>query len=116
MRNLVGDRVRPLLIIGVTMAIMQQLIGINTVIYYGSTILGFAGLSISSSIAQAVFIGLVNFVFAIVAVFLLDRVGRRAAAADRHGRLGDRSDRARLVLRHGDASSSTRTRGSRWRR
>lgn len=77
-RNLVGDRVRPLLVIGVTMAIMQQLIGINTVIYYGSTILGFAGLSISSSIAQAVFIGLVNFVFAIVAVFLLDRVGRRA--------------------------------------
>ena len=77
-RNLIGDRVRPLLIIGVTMAIMQQLIGINTVIYYGSTILGFAGLSISSSIAQAVFIGLVNFVFAIVAVFLLDRVGRRA--------------------------------------
>ena len=60
------------------MAIMQQLIGINTVIYYGSTILGFAGLSISSSIAQAVFIGLVNFVFAVVAVFLLDRVGRRA--------------------------------------
>jgi sugar porter (SP) family MFS transporter len=76
--NLIGDRVRPLLVIGVTMAIMQQLIGINTVIYYGSTILGFAGLSISSSIAQAVFIGVVNFVFAIVAVFLLDRVGRRA--------------------------------------
>lgn len=77
-RNLVGDRVRPLLVIGATMAIMQQLIGINTVIYYGSTILGFAGLSISSSIAQAVFIGVVNFVFAIVAVLLLDRVGRRA--------------------------------------
>ena len=75
--NLVGERVRPLLVIGVMMAVMQQLIGINTVIYYGATILGFAGLSISSSIAQAVFIGLVNLVFAIVAVFLLDRVGRR---------------------------------------
>ena len=75
--SLIGDRVRPLLAIGVAMAIMQQLIGINTVIYYGSTILGFAGLSVSSSIAQAVFIGLVNLIFAIVAVFLLDRVGRR---------------------------------------
>ncbi|HWD69579.1 MAG TPA: sugar porter family MFS transporter [Solirubrobacteraceae bacterium] len=75
--NLVGERVRPLLLIGVMMAIMQQLIGINTVIYYGATILGFAGLSISSSIAQAVFIGVVNLVFAVVAVFLLDRVGRR---------------------------------------
>jgi sugar porter (SP) family MFS transporter len=75
--DLIGARVRPLLVIGVTMAIMQQLIGINTVIYYGATILGFAGLSISSSIAQAVFIGVVNLVFAGVAVLLLDRVGRR---------------------------------------
>ncbi len=78
LRDLIGDRVRPLLIIGVTMAIMQQLIGINTVIYYGATILGFAGLSISSSIAQAVFIGAINLAGAILAVFLLDRVGRRA--------------------------------------
>jgi sugar porter (SP) family MFS transporter len=75
--NLVGARVRPLLIIGVMMAVMQQLIGINTVIYYGATILGFAGLSVSSSIAQAVFIGLINLFGAILAVFLLDRVGRR---------------------------------------
>lgn len=76
--DLIGERVRPLLVIGVTMAIMQQIIGINTVIYYGATILGFAGLSVSSSIAQAVFIGVVNLVFAGVSVFLLDRVGRRA--------------------------------------
>jgi sugar porter (SP) family MFS transporter len=76
--SLLGERVRPLLLIGVLMAVMQQVIGINTVIYYGATILGFAGLSISSSIAQAVFIGVVNLVFAGVAVLLLDRVGRRA--------------------------------------
>ncbi|HEX3804282.1 MAG TPA: sugar porter family MFS transporter [Solirubrobacteraceae bacterium] len=76
-RDLVGDRVRPLLLIGVLLAVMQQIIGINTVIYYGATILGFAGLSISSSIAQAVFIGVVNLVGAVIAVLLLDRVGRR---------------------------------------
>lgn len=76
--DLVGERIRPLLIIGVLMAVFQQMIGINTVIYYGATILGFAGLSISSSIAQAVFIGLVNFVFAGIAVLMLDKVGRRA--------------------------------------
>jgi sugar porter (SP) family MFS transporter len=75
--QLFGPRIRPLLLIGIVMAISQQVIGINTVIYYGATILGFAGLSISSSIAQAVFIGIVNFVFAGVAVLLLDRVGRR---------------------------------------
>lgn len=76
--RLFGPRIRPLLVIGVLMAVFQQVIGINTVIYYGATILGFAGLSMSSSIAQAVFIGVVNFVFAGVAVLLLDRVGRRA--------------------------------------
>jgi len=77
-RDLLGDRVRPLLLIGVMMAVMQQIIGINTVIYYGATILGFAGLSINSSIAQAVFIGVVNLAGACIAVLLLDRVGRRA--------------------------------------
>ncbi len=76
--DLLGPRLRPLLLIGVLMAVFQQVIGINTVIYYGATILGFAGLSMSGSIAQAVFIGVVNFVFAGVAVLLLDRVGRRA--------------------------------------
>jgi sugar porter (SP) family MFS transporter len=75
--DLLGKRLSPLVIIGVTMAVMQQLIGINTVVYYGATILGFAGLSINSSIAQAVFIGLVNLIFAGVAVLLLDKVGRR---------------------------------------
>jgi sugar porter (SP) family MFS transporter len=78
LHELVEGRVRPLLIIGVALAVFQQLIGINTVIYYGATILGFAGLSISTSIAEAVFIGVVNFVFAGIAVLLLDRVGRRA--------------------------------------
>jgi len=77
LRDLIGPRLRPLLTIGILMAVAQQVIGINTVIYYGATILGFAGLSISSSIAQAVFIGVVNFVFAGLAVLLLDRVGRR---------------------------------------
>jgi sugar porter (SP) family MFS transporter len=75
--DLVGDRVRPLLIIGVVMAVMQQIIGINTVIYYGATILGYAGFSTGSSIAQAVFIGAVNLLGAVIAVFLLDKVGRR---------------------------------------
>ncbi|MGH2913505.1 MAG: sugar porter family MFS transporter [Solirubrobacteraceae bacterium] len=75
--DLVGPRIRPMLIIGVLMAVSQQVIGINTVIYYGATILGFAGLSISGSIAQAVFIGIVNLVFAAIAVLILDRFGRR---------------------------------------
>ncbi|MCU1490213.1 MAG: sugar porter family transporter [Acidimicrobiaceae bacterium] len=77
LRGLVSPRIRPLLLVGILLAVFQQVLGINTVIYYGATILGFAGLSTSSSIAQAVFIGVVNLVFAGVAVLMLDRVGRR---------------------------------------
>ena len=78
LRQLLGPRLRMLVIVGVGMAIFQQILGINTVIYFGATILGFTGLTISTSVAEAVFLGIINFVFAGVAMLLLDRVGRRA--------------------------------------
>lgn len=69
---------RPMLKVGLSLAIFQQLIGVNTIIYYSPTILQYTGLSSDSAILQAVFIGLTNVVFTIVAVLLLDRFGRRA--------------------------------------
>ena len=65
------------MIIGVGMAMFQQILGINTVIYFGATILHFAGLSISTSVAQAVFLGIINFAGAAMAMLVLDRAGRR---------------------------------------
>jgi len=66
-----------MLIVGLALAIFQQIVGINTVIYYAPTILRFTGNSVSSAITQTVFIGLTNVVFTVVAVLLLDRFGRR---------------------------------------
>ncbi|MGH9045415.1 MAG: sugar porter family MFS transporter, partial [Acidimicrobiales bacterium] len=77
LRQLLGSRLRMLLVVGVGMAVFQQILGINTVIYFGTTILHFTGLSLSTSVAETVFIGVVNFVFAGVAVLLIDKVGRR---------------------------------------
>ncbi len=77
-RDLVGPRLRPLLLIGLALAIFQQFVGVNTVIYYAPTILSDTGLTNSASITQTVFVGVTNVVFTIVAVLLLDRVGRRA--------------------------------------
>jgi sugar porter (SP) family MFS transporter len=77
LRQLIGRRMLMLLVVGVGMAVFQQVLGINTVIYFGTTILHFTGLNLSSSVAETVFIGLVNFVFAGVAVFLIDKVGRK---------------------------------------
>jgi sugar porter (SP) family MFS transporter len=75
--DLVKPAIRPLLVIGLALAIFQQFVGINTVIYYAPTILSDTGLTNSASITQTVFIGVTNVVFTIVALLLLDRVGRR---------------------------------------
>lgn len=76
-RDLWKPNIRPLIWIGVGLAVFQQFVGINTVIYYAPTILSNTGLSDSASIAQTVFVGVTNVVFTIVAVLLLDKVGRR---------------------------------------
>jgi MFS family permease len=69
--------VRSMLIVGLALAIFQQIVGINTIIYYAPTILSFSGNSAASAIGQTVFIGVTNLVFTIIAIMLLDRLGRR---------------------------------------
>jgi sugar porter (SP) family MFS transporter len=75
--DLLSPRVRPMLVVGLGLAIFQQIVGINTVIYYAPTILKATGVGNGGAIAQTVAIGVTNVVFTIVAVALLDRVGRR---------------------------------------
>jgi sugar porter (SP) family MFS transporter len=66
------------LTIGIGLAILQQVTGINTVIYYAPTIFENAGLtSATAAIAATAGVGAVNVVMTIVAIFLVDRVGRR---------------------------------------
>jgi sugar porter (SP) family MFS transporter len=77
-----SELLRPLLrsamIVGIGLAIAQQITGINTVIYYAPTIFKFAGLSSSSAaILASVGVGVVNVVFTVVAMQLIDRAGRR---------------------------------------
>lgn len=76
-RDLLKPKIRPLLWVGMGLAIFQQFVGVNTVIYYAPTILSDTGLTKSSSITQTVFVGVTNVVFTIIAVLLLDRIGRR---------------------------------------
>ncbi|MCX7523452.1 sugar porter family MFS transporter [Microbacterium sp. STN6] len=76
-KDLLKANIRPLLWVGLGLAIFQQFVGVNTVIYYAPTILSDTGLTKSSSITQTVFVGITNVVFTIVAVMLLDRIGRR---------------------------------------
>lgn len=64
--------IRPALIIGVGLAIFQQITGINTVIYYAPTTLEAAGFSPGSAIvATSLGVGVVNVGFTILAVWLM---------------------------------------------
>ncbi len=76
--ELLQPTLRPAMIVGVGLAVAQQITGINTVIYYAPTIFKFAGLSSSSvAILASVGVGIVNVIFTVVAMLLIDRVGRR---------------------------------------
>jgi sugar porter (SP) family MFS transporter len=69
--------VRPMLILGIGLAVGQQIVGINTIIYYAPTIMSNAGLAASNSILTTLIVGVVNVLFTIVALLLVDRVGRK---------------------------------------
>jgi SP family arabinose:H+ symporter-like MFS transporter len=70
---------RTALIIGVVLAILQQITGINTVLFYGSIIFkDHAASGQSSAIFANVIVGAVNFLSTIVALWIIDKVGRRA--------------------------------------
>ncbi len=75
--DLFRARLRPLMIAGLALAIFQQLVGVNTIVYYAATILRATGLSAGDSVLQAVSVGVTNVVFTIIAILLLDRIGRR---------------------------------------
>jgi sugar porter (SP) family MFS transporter len=76
--DLLHPAVRPALIVGMGLAIFQQVTGINTVIYYAPTIIQASGVSSASvAILTTAGIGLVNVLMTIVAMWLIDRVGRR---------------------------------------
>ena len=68
------------LVVAVGLAILQQLVGINTIIYYAPVVIGYTGFAVSSiagSLSGAVIVGVVNVLATIVAIVLVDRVGRR---------------------------------------
>jgi sugar porter (SP) family MFS transporter len=76
-RNLLQPYARPALIVGVTMAAIQQFVGINTIIYYAPKIMQQTGLSASNAILNSVAIGVLNVIMTIVAIRLVDRWGRK---------------------------------------
>ena len=64
-------------VVAVMLAALQQLAGINTILYYAPTIMSQAGLSASNAIYYSIFIGVVNVAVTVLSLYLVDRIGRR---------------------------------------
>ena len=76
--DLFAPSLRPALIVGIGLAVFQQVTGINTVIYYAPLIIQSSGISSASgAILATAGIGVVNVLMTIVAMWLIDRMGRR---------------------------------------
>jgi len=78
-RALLDPAIRPALVVGIGLFFLQQLSGINAVIYYAPEIFSHAGFdSASTQTLATVGIGTVNFLTTILAMFLIERAGRRS--------------------------------------
>ncbi|PVD53586.1 MFS transporter [Terrimonas sp.] len=67
----------PAVLTGIGLAVFQQLCGINTVFNYAPKIFDSIGASQDDQLLQTVFIGGVNLVFTILAMLLVDKLGRK---------------------------------------
>jgi MFS family permease len=68
---------RPAILLGMALAATNHLVGVNAIIYYTPTLLTRTGFGTTAAILSTVGIGLVNMLVTIVALSLVDRVGRR---------------------------------------
>jgi len=67
----------PAVLIGIGLAVFQQLCGINVVFNYATTIFQSIGVSQDEQLLQTVFIGGVNLLFTLLAMMLVDKLGRK---------------------------------------
>ncbi len=70
-------KIRPLVWVGIGIAVLQQFTGINVIFYYGATLWQAAGFTEADALLTNVISGSVNIFFTIVAIMLIDKVGRK---------------------------------------
>lgn len=68
---------RLVLIIGVVIGILQQITGINSVFFYAPLIFEQSGIGTNASFMQAILVGVINVVSTVIAILLIDKLGRK---------------------------------------
>lgn len=76
-RMLLRPGIRRAVVIGVCIAMLGQFMGVNAVLYYGPSIFEDAGLSGGDSLFYQILVGLVNTITGILALLIIDRIGRK---------------------------------------
>jgi len=76
-RQLFSPALRLALIVGVGLAVLQQVTGINAVLYYAPEIFKQTGAGTDAALIQTIFVGVINLLFTILAIWLIDKVGRK---------------------------------------
>lgn len=75
--NIFKKPYRKITFIGIFVGIFNQLTGIGVVFYYSSQIFSIAGFSSDSSLIQSVILGVTNLIFTLIAMSIIDKVGRK---------------------------------------
>lgn len=76
-KELFKPKFRTVLLIGIVLAVFQQWCGINTVFNYAEEIFSAAGYGVSDTLFNIVITGSVNLIFTLVAMFTVDKWGRK---------------------------------------
>lgn len=76
-KELFKPGIRKAILIGAAIAILGQFMGVNAVLYYGPSIFESSGLSGNDSLFYQLIVGLVNVLTTILAVFIIDKIGRK---------------------------------------
>lgn len=75
--NLFSGQYKTPIVLAMLFAFFNQVSGINAIIYYAPRIFEMAGLGAHSSLLSTVGIGMINFIFTLLAINIIDKVGRR---------------------------------------
>lgn len=76
-KALTSNKIRPVLILGIVLAVFQQWCGINVIFNYAEEIFTSAGYSVGDMLFNIVITGTVNLVFTLLAMRMVDSWGRR---------------------------------------
>ena len=77
LKQLFQPGMKIVLVIGIVLAVLQQVTGINVFLYFGTEIFKKMGSETNAALLQTVVVGAVNLTFTIVAIWMVDRLGRK---------------------------------------